>query len=366
MFEISKLSTPLTLYVTAMLRTPSTPSPESSSSFRNIFRARDSVKNGEDAKGGGGGDRGGGGVGGGCGSGVAKEGKKMQNSKRAAISTLRKGSLASQIELSEGCTARSSVGLQVKLPEFGGGLHSHLNNEIEAMPEHVIHDDTSFNGHDLSAINDSGQDSKFYWRERLNATMESLWVNLVVMLLIFIDVGNVLYFLSNELDARTDANLSGDAPSDTSGEPPAQMFLTISVLSCFWVELWLRIIAQRRRFFKNWWNIFDLFVIAGSVIVASLKYTFQAMSEGEGGGLDAHYTSILRLVSRFAIAFRVTRVFLNLRKARKLSGFFTKTLRSAVSQNRRRYTKYGFDLDLTYITNRVTAMTSMLSAASSR
>jgi hypothetical protein len=52
------------------------------------------------------------------------------------------------------------------------------------------------------------------------------------------------------------------------------------------------------------------------------------------------------------IAFRVMRVVINLRKARKIGGFVTKSLRNVVSQNRRRYTKSGFDLDLTYITVR--------------
>jgi hypothetical protein len=69
-------------------------------------------------------------------------------------------------------------------------------------------------------------------------------------------------------------------------------------------------------------------------------------------------TVFLRFVSRLAIAFRVTRVIINLRKARKLSGFFTKSIQIAVSQNRRRYTKSGFNLDLTYITDRVIAMSA--------
>ena len=69
-------------------------------------------------------------------------------------------------------------------------------------------------------------------------------------------------------------------------------------------------------------------------------------------------TVFLRFVSRLAIAFRVTRVIINLRKARKLSGFFTKSIQIAVSQNRRRYTKSGFNLDLNYITDRVIAMSA--------
>jgi hypothetical protein len=46
---------------------------------------------------------------------------------------------------------------------------------------------------------------------------------------------------------------------------------------------------------------------------------------------------VLRALSRTAMALRVVRILINLRKARKLSGNVAATLRSAVSQNRRRY-----------------------------
>lgn len=52
------------------------------------------------------------------------------------------------------------------------------------------------------------------------------------------------------------------------------------------------------------------------------------------------------------------RVLINLRRARKLSGHVTQALRTTISQNRRRYKKHGFDLDLTYITNRIIAMSA--------
>lgn len=52
------------------------------------------------------------------------------------------------------------------------------------------------------------------------------------------------------------------------------------------------------------------------------------------------------------------RLMLDLRKARRLTQILKSRLRKTISQNKRRFTKHGFDLDLTYITNRVMAMSA--------
>jgi len=76
------------------------------------------------------------------------------------------------------------------------------------------------------------------------------------------------------------------------------------------LELVLRITALRGRFFWNVWNVFDLIVIVGSVVIASFKYILLFMEQKDGDGtLDAHYTTILRLVSRVAIGVNFSFLF---------------------------------------------------------
>jgi len=69
-------------------------------------------------------------------------------------------------------------------------------------------------------------------------------------------------------------------------------------------------------------------------------------------------TTPLRIFGRVAMGMRVLRVLVHMRKVNELKGTVTTKLRTAVSQNKRRYLHHGFDLDLTYITDRVIAMSA--------
>ena len=249
--------------------------------------------------------------------------------------------LEETLNCSEGLVRLHRAHRSAQTQNVFGRLGSVPDTRNDMMPTDMPggYDEDGANMEDLiRTMNQSKQD--VYWRERLNGVMESLWVSLGVFALIILDVSCIIFF-----DIIDGDGMDGE-------DPPLQIGITICVLSCFVLELCLRILAQRMRFWKQIWNVFDVLIIFGSVVLFVVKRVLQTAD------LQAAYSSMLRALSRTAMALRVMRVIINLRKARKLSGNVTQTLRSAVSQNRRRYTKLGFDLDLTYITTRVIAMSA--------
>lgn len=78
-------------------------------------------------------------------------------------------------------------------------------------------------------------------------------------------------------------------------------------------------------------------------------------------GLEAASASA-RVISRVAIAARFIRAFVGMNRARRLRGSVVAKMqditRQAVGGTKRRYTRDGFDLDLTYVTDRCIAMST--------
>ena len=101
----------------------------------------------------------------------------------------------------------------------------------------------------------------YHWRERLEVILDSLSVNLFVVVLVLIDLSNIIVF-----------TLLYPTP-DTEQEPVEALVLSILVIGCLLIELSLRQIAKGRRFWKSWFNIFDSFVVYLSACLCIARLT---------------------------------------------------------------------------------------------
>ncbi|KAM3851981.1 phosphatidylinositol 3,4,5-trisphosphate 3-phosphatase TPTE2-like [Vipera latastei] len=121
--------------------------------------------------------------------------------------------------------------------------------------------------------------------------------------------------------------------------------LSFSIALFFFIDVILRVFIEGfKNYFKSKLNILDSIIVVGTLLVDIVYIS----SDLAGITLLPRTVVILRML-RVIILVRIFRLAAEAERLEKVT-------RRLVSENKRRYTRGGFDLDLTYVTARVIAM----------
>ncbi|XP_071125731.1 phosphatidylinositol 3,4,5-trisphosphate 3-phosphatase TPTE2-like [Mytilus edulis] len=119
------------------------------------------------------------------------------------------------------------------------------------------------------------------------------------------------------------------------------------IISLFLLEVFARLFYEGRQFFRSIIDVIDGIVVVVSFIV---DMVFVALADSKS--CQSNYARLL-VIGRVFRIIRILRIlYIMVQQKRHVAA----ASRRVISQNKRRYQKDGFDLDLCYITERVIAM----------
>nr|XP_009485544.1 PREDICTED: phosphatidylinositol 3,4,5-trisphosphate 3-phosphatase TPTE2-like [Pelecanus crispus] len=121
--------------------------------------------------------------------------------------------------------------------------------------------------------------------------------------------------------------------------------VSLAIALFFLIDVLLRVFVEGfRNYFRSKLNILDAFIVVGTLLI-NVTYSFSDLAAADQ---IPRMVTLLRVL-RIVILIRIFRLASQKKQLEVVT-------RRMVSENKRRYMKDGFDLDLTYVTDRIIAM----------
>ncbi|XP_071846580.1 phosphatidylinositol 3,4,5-trisphosphate 3-phosphatase TPTE2-like [Apostichopus japonicus] len=165
-------------------------------------------------------------------------------------------------------------------------------------------------------------------RLKVKKFVEHLYIRILGVIIVIVDISIVI----------------ADIAADPKNKKAIEIYdvISLTIWCYFFVEISLRIFANGRMFFRTPFpDIMDLCIV---IITGVVTFTYII---ADFTGANSDYGKLI-LACRFIRVVMLARLISERRH-------LTKASRRMVSENKRRYRSDGFDLDLTYITDRVIA-----------